>query len=134
MEKLNSVLYFHAYCNWGHEDFSGLGLIPGGWWLGTGGFGSTGGTNRPGLTCSLGILSSTGFSVNLGLLLGSGGGVRGERFKVFSFSHPSGVARTRARGRGSGGNEQDSLTHAGFLRRGRGGTGGSCSLGLQFED
>lgn len=97
MEKFNSALYFHTYCNWGHEDFSGLGLIPGGWWLGTGGFGSTGGTNSPGLAWSLGTLGSTGFSVNcdsLGLLLGSGGGVRGERFKVFSFSHPSGVART----------------------------------------
>lgn len=97
MEKFNSALYFCTYCNWEHEDFSGLGLIPGGWWLGTGGFGNTGGTNSPGLPCSLGTLGSTVFSVNcdsLGLLPGNGGGVRGERFKVFSFSHPSGVETT----------------------------------------
>lgn len=130
-------MYFHTYCNWGHEGFSGLGLSTGCWWPGTGGFGSTGGTNSAGLPCSLGTLVSTGFSViwdNLGLLLGSGGGVRGERFKVFSFSHPSGVLRTWDRGRGSGGSKEGSLTQKGFLKRGKGGTGGSCSLGLRLED
>lgn len=97
MGKVNSALYFHTYCNWGHKEFSGLGLTPGGWWLGIGGFGSTGGTNSPGLLNSLGTLGSTVFSVNcdsLGLLPGRGGGVLGERCKDFSFSHPSGVART----------------------------------------
>lgn len=133
-ELANTIVEFHTYCNWGY-DLSDLILTAGGWWLGTGGFGSTGGTNSPGLPGSLGTLGSIVFSVScdsLGLLTGTGGGVRGERFKVFSFSHPSGVGRTWARGRGPGGNEQDSLVHAGFLKRG--GTGGSCSLGLRLGD
>lgn len=135
--NFDTGLYFRTYCNWGPEGFSGLGLNPGCWWPGTGGFGSTGGTNSPGLPCSFGTLLSAVLSVNwdnLGLLLGTGGGVRGERFRVFSFSHPSGVVRTCDRGRGSGGSEQDSLLHMGFLKRGKGGTGGGCSFGLQFED
>lgn len=61
--KFDTGMYFHTYCNWGHEGFSGLGLSTECWWPGTGGFGSTGGTNSPGLPCSLGTLVSTVFSV-----------------------------------------------------------------------
>lgn len=127
----NYTLCFHTYCKWWPNDFSVLGLTAGGWWLGTGGFGSTAGTNSPGLPSSLGALGSASFSTSwdsLGLLPGRGGGVRGERFKLFSLSHASGGARTCAGGRGSGGRGWDPLPLAGFLNTGRGGTGGGSSL------